>query len=128
MSRRQRMLTVGLIVGALACLACPGSPRHSNTQPAVSNSNIAAVPEANNDYAISAHIQTALAERGFSDVAVSASGGQVNLSGYVDDDEQRLAAEEIAIETPGVAGVTNNIVVCKRPPVNLNKPGGPRKC
>jgi osmotically-inducible protein OsmY len=80
------------------------------------------------DETINDRIEQGIQARGFSEVDVKTHEGQVFLTGYVHNEQQRVAAEEIAKETPGVLGVQNQIVVCKKWPVNLNKPGGPRRC
>jgi hypothetical protein len=95
--------------------------RHES--PLVNNSNTSSTSE---DIATRTRIE--LAERGLSDVRVNATGSRVSLTGYVDDANQRAEAERIAKETPGVIEVQNEIIICKRPPVNVNKPGGPRRC
>jgi hyperosmotically inducible protein len=45
----------------------------------------------------------------FSDVDVKAFNGVVQLSGFVNTDEQKRRAGEIAQQAPGVAQVVNNI-------------------
>jgi hyperosmotically inducible protein len=45
----------------------------------------------------------------FSSVGVLAFEGQVQLNGFVNTDDQKSRAEEIARNTPGVAQIINNI-------------------
>jgi len=120
MSHRQRIVALHLIVAALAFqLACsygrvPEEDRQMQRKVFVS------------DESINTHVEQTMTAQGLSDVKVKTQDGQVFLSGYVDDEEQRQAAEESARQTPGVVQVRNEIVVCKKP--NVNKPGGPRRC
>ena len=93
------------------------APKSSTT-----NANSASVEISTRD-----RIQFRLAESGFSDVQVRTDGDVALLSGYVDDEAQKVQAERIVKETPGVTSVKSLIVVRKKPPVNVNKPGGPRK-
>lgn len=117
MSQRNRILAEYLIVTALVCQsAC----LLGNRPPGNSNLRVSS------DDAINNHVEEQIHARGLSDVSVKTYQGQVFLTGYVDDDQQRIAAEEIANGTSGVLGVRNEIVVCKKP--NVNKPGGPRHC
>jgi osmotically-inducible protein OsmY len=122
MSQRKRILAEHLILAALICqLGCMSA----NEPPRNSNASVATV---SSDDSINNRVEERIRARGFSDVDVKTHEGHVFLTGYVDDEQQRAAAEGIANETPGVLGVQNEIVVCKKPPVNLNKPGGPRRC
>jgi osmotically-inducible protein OsmY len=77
---------------------------------------------------ISSEICRSLGRTGFDDVQVNTQYGEVILSGYVDSELEKARAEEIAKSTAGVLAVKNEIVVFKRPPVNVNKRGGPKKC
>jgi hypothetical protein len=115
MCLQQRILTATLITAAcfLAC-SSPGTYDRQVSTPV-------------NDTAIDRQIETEIAAQGLSEVTVTTNGGRVNLSGYVETDEQRKMAETIAIHTSGVVEVTNNIVVKTKSSVNVNKPGGPRK-
>jgi hypothetical protein len=45
------------------------------------------------------------------DIAIRVSDGTVVLSGLVDSDHQRDAAENIALTVPGVAAIENNLTV-----------------
>lgn len=47
----------------------------------------------------------------FTDVHVLTTDGVVTLTGYVNTDEQKVRAGEIARTTPGVVGVINHLVV-----------------
>jgi BON domain-containing protein len=115
MCLRQRILTATLITAAcfLAC-SSPGAYDRRVSVPL-------------NDTAIDRQIETEIAARGLSGVTVETSSGRVNLSGYVETDEQRKIAETIALRTSGVVEVRNNIVVKTASSVNVNKPGGPRR-
>lgn len=65
------------------------------------------------DQAISRRVTEALGAEPaykFTDVRVVTYEGKVQLSGFVDRDEQRGRAEEIARKVPGVKDVTNQIV------------------
>ena len=119
MSHRQRIVALHLVVAALAFqLGCyrAGVPEERKARSEVPLS----------DESINTHVEQGITAQGFSAVSVKTHDGQVFLSGYVDDEQQRQAAEEIATQTPGVVQVRNEIVVCKKP--NVNKPGGPRRC
>ena|ERR1051325_6439762 len=124
MSVRQIILALHLILIALGCqLGCnSASDRRIGY-----NANFEARTVPADDAAIRTRIQGTVAERGLKDVQVRSEGGKVFLTGYVDDESQRQMAEQIATQTPGVTFVRNEIVVCKKP-VNVNKPGGPRRC
>lgn len=120
MSVRQRILALHLILIALGCqLGCQSASER--------NPNFEGKTPPADDAAIRTRIQDTVAERGLTDVKVRSERGQVFLTGYVDDESQRQTAEQIATQTPGVMVVRNEIVVCKKP-VNVNKPGGPRRC
>jgi hyperosmotically inducible protein len=58
----------------------------------------------------------------FSDVDVKTFDGVVQLSGFVNSDEQKRRAEEIARQTPGVQQVVNAIAL--KPNVNTLQPTG----
>jgi BON domain-containing protein len=121
---RQRILALHLIVVALGCqLGCLSGNERRLSQ----NVNFDAKISPPDDAAIRARIETTAAQQGLTDVHVRSDGGQVFLTGYVDDESQRQTAEQIASQTPGVTVVRNEIVVCKNP-VNVNKRGGPRRC
>jgi|GEM_PF-2234423 len=123
MSPRKRILAECLIIVALVCqLACPYA------SPPAKHAEKVSIPTEASDQVINDRIGEQIQARGFSDVEVKTHDGQVFLTGYVDDEQQRQTAEEIARRMPGVVEVRNDIVVCKKPPVNLNKPGGPRRC
>ena len=58
----------------------------------------------------------------FSDVDVKTFNGVVQLSGFVNSDEQKRRAEEIARQTPGVQQVVNAIAL--KPNGNTLQPTG----
>lgn len=100
----------------------PSTSANSNSTPAASSIEIR-----NRDATISDQIEKRLVGTGLRDVEVETRDGRVFLSGFVDSEEQKLLAERIAGTVSGVIGLENKITVCKRPPVNINKPGGPRR-
>jgi len=51
----------------------------------------------------------------FSDVGVDAFEGEVQLHGFVNTEEQKHLAEQIAQSTPGVSRVINNIDIKEEP-------------
>lgn len=69
------------------------------------------------DQTLNARVKTALLREdevaGF-DVSTTTFDGVVQLSGFVENEEQRQRAEEIATEVPGVQTVLNNITVNPR--------------
>jgi hypothetical protein len=65
-----------------------------------------------------ASLLSAPATRGL-ELYVDCYNGRLTLSGKADSDEQRRAADEIVRTLPGVAGVTNDIVVVPPRPLHL---------
>jgi hyperosmotically inducible protein len=57
----------------------------------------------------------------FNDVDVSTHQGVVQLSGWVNSQEQKSAAESIARNVPGVGDVVNNITVKEPTPNDLER-------
>ncbi len=79
------------------------------------------------DVKINTEIEKQLANRGLRDVRVRADSDRIVLLGYVDSDEEKARAEQIARASSGGREITNLITVSKPPPINTNKPGGPRE-
>lgn len=124
-------LRIAFLVATMATASgCAQRSYNSNANRVVygSNENSSRVDSVARDERIRVSIDAQMTSSGFEDVDVISVDGRVTLSGYVDDEMQRQKAESIAKNTLGVSEVDNRIVVCKRPPVNVNKPGGPRKC
>jgi osmotically-inducible protein OsmY len=93
------------------------------------DSNAISTEERERDYLISAQIGESLAQTGLCDVRVTAKYGQVVLYGSTDTESEKAMAETIAKRTASVVDVNNQILVSGRPPVNVNKRGGPKqKC
>ena len=70
--------------------------------------------ESIDDEATSRRVQTNLSSDPsykYTDVKVATYQGKVQLSGFVDKDEQKDHAADIAKKTPGVKEVRNNIVL-----------------
>jgi hypothetical protein len=66
------------------------------------------------DRNIAGHIKHSLDQEPvykFGNVEVKSFAGEVQLSGFVNSDEQRRRAAEIASETPGVANVHNSLLL-----------------
>ncbi|MFG0262790.1 MAG: BON domain-containing protein [Novipirellula sp. JB048] len=62
--------------------------------------------------ALEMRVQASLQRLGFSDIQVSCDGeGQIQLTGTVRDSNERASALSIARTTPGVAGITNRLVI-----------------
>jgi hyperosmotically inducible protein len=61
----------------------------------------------------------------FNDVGVSAFEGQVQLNGFVNTDEQKRLAEQLARNTPGVGQVINNIAIKEEPLVPTGRASQP---
>lgn len=69
------------------------------------------------DTAINARVKTALLRDdvvGGFDVSTTTYDGVVQLSGFVDNDEERSRAEEVASEIQGVERVENNLTLTDR--------------
>ena len=91
-------LATGLVVLALGC-----ADRVQRT-----------AGESIDDEATSRRVQTALSSDPaykYTEVKVATYQGKVQLSGFVDKDEQREHAERVAKKTQGVKEVKNNIVL-----------------
>lgn len=123
MSLRRRLPCVTLTLVVLACqLGCDSGRINTNYNTSTNTSSTSPDPF------LGDRIQLRIAERGYAEVKVINDRGVIFLFGYVDYDFQKADAEQMAKETPGVTAVHNQIVVCTRRPVNVNKPGGPRRC
>lgn len=78
------------------------------------------------DLEISDSAERRLRVQGLEGVDLKVSDGQVTLRGQVDSEAQKEMAEATVRNTPGVMGVSNQIIVQNKP-INTNKPGGPQK-
>jgi len=113
------ILSVLVAAMSLACLACAETRKNESSEPKMASTRT--------DVELVTDVNTNLYGNGLKDVQVRAVNGEVILCGYVDSAIQKQRAEEIARTTPGVIRVNNYVTVGKRPPVNANKPGGPRE-
>jgi osmotically-inducible protein OsmY len=91
-------VAIGLVVLAAGC----AGNRHQRS-----------AGESIDDEATSRRVQNSLGSDPaykYTEVKVATYQGKVQLSGFVDNDQQKEHAEEIARKTPGVKGVKNDIV------------------
>lgn len=97
----------GTLAAAFFCGGCAG-PEHRRT-----------TGEYFDDQAINARVKSALLQDddvAGTEVSTTTFDGVVQLSGFVDEAEQRERAEEVATEVPGVEAVINNITINPRDP------------
>jgi BON domain-containing protein len=114
-----------MVIAAIFLLGCNLSKQSSPSPPTSgSNSNMR---QRTSDLDISENAQRHLQDRGLEDVNLEVTDGEVTLKGQVETEEQKEMAEVTVRNTPGVVSVNNEITVQRKPPVNGNKPGGPRK-
>ena len=123
------ILLVAALVGALAC---GRATSHQSASPRVIVPATSATPPLSTnlpsqDFVLANDINKSLSGSGLENIKVMAVNGNITICGYVDHAVQKARAEEIAKTTPGVVNVNNYIEVGKKPPVNSNKPGGPRQ-
>jgi len=92
-------VAIGLVVLAAGC----AGDRHQRS-----------AGESIDDEATSRRVQNSLSSDPaykYTEVKVATYQGKVQLSGFVDKDEQKEHAEQVAKKTPGVKEVKNNIVL-----------------
>jgi osmotically-inducible protein OsmY len=98
-----KLLSLAAVAGALGLFSgCAGTPTKEST-----GENI-------DDTAITAKVKTALINDSrvkSSEISVTTFKGDVQLSGFVDNGDQKSAAKEDARAVEGVKDVTNNITV-----------------
>lgn len=97
-------LVLGLMLSFGGFTGCAGTATSESTGEYIDNT------------AITAKVKAALASDKLvraRDVKVESFRGTVQLSGFVDNEEQKQRAESIARETAGVKDVTNNLIVKK---------------
>jgi hypothetical protein len=98
-----RLLGIPIAMGlAILVTGCAGNGYERSTGESV------------DDAATTRRVASALSDDAtyrYSDVKVTTFKGTVQLSGFVDTDEQRAKAEDIAEKTPGVKDVENRITV-----------------
>src|ERR1051326_1034082 len=79
------------------------------------------------DHEITRHVEKALDREPtykFEDVAVRTFAGQVQLSGFVNSNEQKQRAEQIAASVPGVEGVHNSLLLKPLAPAQTGRANG----
>ena len=116
------VLSFLLMAFAFAAVGCQSASNSNSTRPA--SAPAARGPQ---DFVVTTQVKASLSEAGIQDAEVKTVYGEVTLCGYVDDMLQKQRAEQIARSAEGVVKVNNYLIVGKRPPVNINKPGGPRE-
>ncbi len=102
----QNLLFAAGLSTALALTGCESWHRSSNSDRSEGR--------ALDDHHITTRVQTALKDEPvykFNDVDVKTFNGVVQLSGFVNTDEQKQRAGEIAEHEQGVASVVNNITL-----------------
>src|SRR5687768_8507500 len=108
----------------LATIGCAPADRTSTSiESSNENANFARASE---DFERAIKVSDRLSEAGMPDLGVDSQAGQITLCGSVEHVSKREEAEQIARNVDGVVRVDNRILVGKKPPVNTNKPGGPR--
>jgi osmotically-inducible protein OsmY len=96
------------LTASLSALALTGCDRTATSQPATQETAGQYV----DDKTLAAHVKAALADNPnykFDDVKVDASGGTVQLSGFVNTSDQKSKAVDVAKTVPGVKDVQNSI-------------------
>ncbi len=98
----QALLAAGMLCGSLALTGC--------NQETTERTNL----EDQTDQKLAEQVKTALANSSafkFPDVQVVSYKGNIQLSGFVQSDDQKSAAETIAKGIPGVVEVENQIAL-----------------
>ncbi len=112
-SRSLTLAFAGILAAAFIFSGCAG-PEHRRT-----------TGQYFDDQAVNARVKTALLQdevvAGF-DVSTTTFDGVVQLSGFVDNQDQQARAEEVARDVSGVQEVINNITVNPRAP-QFGSPG-----
>lgn len=98
-----KLVSLVAVLGAVGLFSgCAGTPTKESTGESI------------DDTAITAKVKTALINDSrvkSSDISVTTFKGDVQLSGFVDNGDQKSAAKEDAKSVEGVKDVTNNITV-----------------
>ena len=101
------LTAVGASAGMLAVTGC--NKNETAQTPPNSQETVGQMVD---DKALVAHVKAALdnsPDYKFGDVKVDASGGTVQLSGFVNTTDQKSKASDVAKTVPGVKEVQNNI-------------------
>ncbi|HJP90826.1 MAG TPA: BON domain-containing protein [Pyrinomonadaceae bacterium] len=120
-----RLISLALALLILGCMTNQSRKSEPGVVPANRVEDLRRKTEVEyRDSLITHQITGSFAQAGLVDVRVRTGAGVVTLCGYVDTENQKKEAEEIAKGVAGVVAVANYITV-SNPPVNTNKPGGP---
>lgn len=121
-----------IVVLSTACSQSSKTTTNSNTASTSSEKSASAPIDEHQRaamFAAQTQITESLFQNGFCDVRVTVRQGELVLSGYTDTDLDKAMAEEMAKRQAHGFEVRNEIRLSGRPPVNINKRGGPKvKC
>lgn len=116
-----------LLVFTLTTFSCASYESPSRRNSSASKEQPISEARETVDAQITYRIRNQLMTAGLTGIEVTTNGQVVLLCGYVDSNEEKALAEEIAKRDLEVTTVNNQLVVGKKPPVNTNKPGGPQR-